>query len=86
MIASISTCSLIQQPAGPFFGSLTLISAGISLSLSFGSLLCFLACFFSLKSFFKVLSDARNHPGGMPPHYFYEHGQKKCILAFIELL
>ena len=46
MVASINL-ALIQQPASRVFGCLTLKSAGISLLLSFESLLCFLTCLFS---------------------------------------
>ena len=48
--------ALIQQPASPSFGCLTLMSACISLPLSFGSLLCFLACFICPNTFFTTFS------------------------------
>ena len=57
MTASIS-CALIQQPAIPLFGCLTTLmsAAHISMPLSSETLLCFLAFFFSLKTFLATFS------------------------------
>ena len=53
------TFALIQQPASPLFGCLTLTSADISLPFRFESLLCFKTFFFRPKASLTIFRASR---------------------------